>query len=285
VSNPVVTYKETVTRGSEKQLLAKSQNKLNRMIGNAELLSFDLQETIENGKIDLNKDTKSIAAILTSEYEWDKESALGIWCFGPEGVGANCLVDQTKAVQNMNEIKDSVVNAFQRATRKGVLIEETIRGLRVNIIDASMHADSNHRKEAQIGPMARRLFYGNQLEAYPSLFEPIFMCEVSCPPDAMGGVYQVLTKRRAKILEEENHGNINIVKSYLPIAESFGLTSSLREHTQGKAFPQCLFDHWEMIKGDVFEEGSVAQNLVKEIRKRKGLKDEIPTLDQFIDKY
>jgi elongation factor 2 len=35
-----------------------------------------------------------------------------------------------------------------------------------------------------------------------------------------------------------------VIKSYLPVAESFGFTEHLRSVTQGKAFPQCVFDHW-----------------------------------------
>ena len=42
-----------------------------------------------------------------------------IWCFGPETSGPNLLVDATKAVQYLNEIKDSMEAAFQWATKEG----------------------------------------------------------------------------------------------------------------------------------------------------------------------
>lgn len=70
---------------------------------------------------------------------------MGIWCFGPDSNGSNCLVDQTKAVQYMKEVKDSMSSVFQTVTRKGVVIEENIRGLRVNLLDGELHADSIHR--------------------------------------------------------------------------------------------------------------------------------------------
>jgi hypothetical protein len=38
------------------------------------------------------------------------EDARKIWCFGPDTSGPNLLIDQTKAVQYLNEIKDSVVS-------------------------------------------------------------------------------------------------------------------------------------------------------------------------------
>lgn len=74
-----------------------------------------------------------------------------------------------------------------------------------------------------------------------------------------------------------------MVKAYLPVAESFGLSSVLRGNTQGKAFPQCIFDHWELISGMPYEDPK-AYEIVKEIRKRKGLKLDLPLLEDFIDK-
>ena len=41
-----------------------------------------------------------------------------MWCFGPEAAGPNILVDVTKGVQYLNEIKDSVVAGFQWATKE-----------------------------------------------------------------------------------------------------------------------------------------------------------------------
>ena len=75
-----------------------------------------------------------------------------------------------------------------------------------------------------------------------------------------------------------------IFKCYLPVAESFGFTEHLRSVTQGKAFPQCVFDHWQIINSDPFDSTSKAGQLVDQIRKRKGLKPGIPDLANFLDK-
>lgn len=48
------------------------------------------------------------------------------------------------------------------------------------------------------------------------------------------------------------------------------MTEELRENTQGNAFSQCLFDHWDLMKGNV-EEDQVRE-LVMAIRRRKGLR-------------
>jgi elongation factor 2 len=102
----------------------------------------------------------------------------------------------------------------------------------------------------------------------------------------MGGIYQVLTQRRGIVIGEEPVSGtpLIIVKAYLPVAESFGFTQHLRSMTSGRAFPQCVFDHWETIATDPFDSNSKAGQLVDAIRKRKGLKPGIPTLDNFLDK-
>lgn len=57
----------------------------------------------------------------------------------------------------------------------------------------------------------------------------------------------------------------------------------LRGNTQGKAFPQCVFDHWEAIKGLPLTDQK-AKDLVLGIRKRKGLKEEMPELGNYLDR-
>lgn len=40
------------------------------------------------------------------------------------------------------------------------------------------------------------------------------------------------------------------VRAYLPVNESFGFTADLRSNTGGQAFPQCIFDHWNIMTDD-----------------------------------
>jgi elongation factor 2 len=39
------------------------------------------------------------------------------------------------------------------------------------------------------------------------------------------------------------------IKAYLPVNESFGFNGELRQATGGQAFPQLVFDHWEIMQG------------------------------------
>ncbi|KAL5519479.1 EFT2_1 [Sanghuangporus vaninii] len=285
-SDPVVGYRETVKAESSIVALSKSQNKHNRLYVKAEPLDEELSKAIEAGKINPRDDFKARARILADEYGWDVTDARKIWCFGPETTGPNLLVDVTKGVQYLNEIKDSCIAGFQWATKEGVCAEENMRGVRFNIIDVTLHADAIHRGGGQIIPTTRRVCYAACLLATPGIQEPIYLVEIQCPENAIGGIYSCLNRRRGQVFSEEQRPGTPMftVKAYLPVNESFGFTADLRSHTQGQAFPQSVFDHWEVMNGSPIEKGSKLEELVRNIRIRKGLKPEIPPLDTYYDK-
>ena len=285
-SDPLVTYKESVSEKSSQVCLAKSTNKLNRIFCQAEPLDEELCNLIEKGEMGPQSDIKERTSRLMKEFFWDKEDAERIWTFGPDNVGANILVDCTKGVQYMNEIKDSVKSAFQWATSEGVLAEESMRKIRVNVIDATIHSDPVHRGSVQIISAARRVYYACQLTAQPIIQEPTFLAEITAPSQVLGGVYQCLNQRRGQIFDEDTLSGtaLTLVKAYLPVAESFGFTGHLRSLTGGKAFHQCVFSHWSDMSGDPLDKTSKSYEIVRDIRKRKGLKEELPELSSYLDK-
>jgi elongation factor 2 len=286
-SDPVVSYRETCTGQSSLQCLAKSANKHNRLFATAEPLSAELCAAIDLGTIHASADSKEQGRHLADEYGWDITHARKIWAFGPESFGPNLFVDATKGVQHLGEIKDSVVAGFQWASKLGPLCDENMRGCRFNLLDVLLHEDSIHRGMGQIMPAARRVCYSSFLTASPSLLEPIYLANISVPQEAMGQVYGVLTRRRGNVFSEEQiPGTPQMtLLAYLPVMESFGFANDLRSNTGGKAFPQCSFDHWELMSGNPYETGNKAYDTVMEIRKRKGLSPENPPeISRYLDK-
>mgnify|MGYP002621094289 CR=1 FL=1 len=286
ISDPVVQYRETVTSKSSMTALSKSPNKHNRLYMVAEPLDEELCKEIEAGRISPRDDFKARARVLADDFGWDVTDARKIWAFGPDTTGANLLVDQTKAVQYLQEIKDSVVSGFQWATREGPLGEEPMRSIRFNILDVTLHADAIHRGGGQIIPTARRVLYAATLLAEPALLEPIFLVEIQVPENAMGGVYGVLTRRRGHVFNEEQRPGTPLfnIKAYLPVMESFGFNGDLRAATSGQAFPQSVFDHWQVLPGgSPLDPTTKVGQVVQEMRKRKGLKVEVPGYENVSD--
>lgn len=51
-----------------------------------------------------------------------------------------------------------------------------------------------------------------------------------------------------------------------------------------QAFPQMIFSHWQLVNGDVSEAGSQANQIVMDVRARKGLKAELPEFGDYYDR-
>jgi elongation factor 2 len=144
ISDPVISYCETVKAESSIVALAKSPNKHNRLYVKALPLEEMLARDIDDSKVNAYDDFKVRARLLADDYGWDALEARKIWCFGPDTVGPNLLVDMTKGVQYLHEIKDSCIAGFQWATKEGVCAEENMRGVRINILDVTVRGDSKH---------------------------------------------------------------------------------------------------------------------------------------------
>jgi len=286
ISDPVVSYRETVGQESSCTVLAKSPNKHNRIYLKAEPMEEEVSQGIEDGKLGPKADIKERAKLFRDKHSWSDNDARKIWCWGPETEGANVVVDVTQGVQYLIEIKEHVTSAFQWATKEGPLCEENMRGIRFNLMDVTLHTDSIHRGAGQIMPPTRRACFAAELTGTPTLQEPIFLVEITCPQDAMSGVYSCMNMRRGCVFEENPREGTPLiqVKAHLPVAESFGFVSALRQQTSGQAFPQCVFDHWENMPGNAMETGSKMQELVLGVRKRKSLKFEMPVVSDYMDK-
>mmetsp|Transcript_33515 Transcript_33515/g.77266 ORF Transcript_33515/g.77266 Transcript_33515/m.77266 type:complete len:863 (-) Transcript_33515:122-2710(-) len=286
VSDPVVSFRETCTTKSSQTCLAKSANKHNRLFVEAEPLGPELCKAIDDGDIRAGAEAKAQGRLLADEYGWDIGEARKIWAFGPEGTGPNLFVDTTKGVNYLLEIKESVVGGFAWASQNGPLCDEQMRGTRYNLMDVVLHADAIHRGMGQIMPTARRVCFSSMLAGDPGLLEPVYLCNISVPQDAMGNVYGVLTRRRGHVFSEEQRPGTPMMTllAYLPVMESFGFTADLRSNTGGKAFPQCSFDHWEPMSGSPYDAGNKTNETVLSVRKRKGLSEGVPELSKYLDK-
>eukprot|EP00615_Pteridomonas_danica_P000463 CAMPEP_0114358310 /NCGR_PEP_ID=MMETSP0101-20121206/22212_1 /TAXON_ID=38822 ORGANISM="Pteridomonas danica, Strain PT" /NCGR_SAMPLE_ID=MMETSP0101 /ASSEMBLY_ACC=CAM_ASM_000211 /LENGTH=913 /DNA_ID=CAMNT_0001501371 /DNA_START=49 /DNA_END=2790 /DNA_ORIENTATION=- len=286
IGNPIVSYRESVSEKSSQICLSKSANKHNRLYLLAEPLGDEFCADIETKKIDPRGDPKTRGRYIADTYDWDVSEARKIWAFGPDTDGPNVIMDQTKGVDYLLEIKESVNNGFMWASKTGPMCDEQMRGIKFMLQDVTLHADSIHRGMGQIMPTARRVVFASLLTASPCIYEPMFIVDISVPQDAMGGVYSLMSTRRGHVFHEEQQPGTPMMhlKAYLPVSESFGFNSDLGKATGGKAFPQMSFSHWSLFGGNPLEEGSKANVAITATRVRKGLVPEIPGLDRFLDK-
>ncbi len=68
-----------------------------------------------------------------------------------------------EGVQYLTEIKDSMVGAFQWASKEGALAEENMRDIAFEVCDFVLNTDAIHRGAGQVMPTAGRVMYAAQL--------------------------------------------------------------------------------------------------------------------------
>jgi U5 small nuclear ribonucleoprotein component len=194
-------------------------------------------------------------------------------------------------------IKDSIKQGFQWGTREGPLADEPIRNVKFRILGANIATEPIYRGGGQIIPTARRVCYSSFLTAAPRLMEPIFYVEIETPSDCVATVYTILARRRGHVTQDlpKPGSPLYTIKALLPALDSSGFETDLRTHTQGQAFCQQVFDHWQIVPGDPLDKTIVlrplepspaphlARDLLIKTRRRKGLSEDVSVTKFFDD--
>jgi len=272
-SQPLVVYRETASAQGV-VAMAKSPNKHSRFWIQVEPLDQNVIDLMEKGSLFEAMGNKRINTTLREEAGWSAHEAKNVWALEEH---KNILVDMTKGIQYLREVKETVNSGFRWAAKNGPLSDEPIRGVKVTLLDAKLHEDPVHRGPAQIMPAMKRAFWGSFLTSKPVLIEPIYKIGVSVPHQFVGEVTGLITRKRGRVTSSTQKGPITNVTGFIPVSETFGLSADMRSATSGHAFWQTQFDHWEKVPE------SISMEVIAGIRKRRGLPEEIPKANKFID--
>jgi elongation factor 2 len=248
-SNPMADYRETVT-AKGLTVMARTSNKQNCFWVQVEQLEEEL--------------LTSMAKAMTQN----------VWAVDDHG---NVLVDSTKDIRHLSEVKDMIIQGFRWACRSGPLCEQPLRKVKAELLDAQIHEDPALREPTQIMRAIGRAILGSILTAKPTLLEPVYRIEVATPTQWFGTCTNIITSRRGRIQCTENRGSLTIIIGFIPVAETFNLTTELRSATSGRAFWQSTFNHWKRVPENN------ATKIIERTRTRRGLPAEIPKPDKLID--
>lgn len=271
-SPPIVVYRESIRR-SAGPVEGKSPNKHNRVYISIEPLDETTLKLLADGNVYEDQDWRTRAKILRREANWDSNEARGIWAIDEH---LNILVDVTKGVQYLRDIKDTIISGFKWATEAGPLCQEPIRGVKVKLVDAMVHEDPAHRGPAQIMPATKDAIFAAFLMAEPILLEPLLKIEAKVPQEFLSGLLRVLTSKRGRIHQMEQHRMLMLVRGEIPVSETFDLADQIRSATQGRCFWSTEFSRWAPVPSQL------AMEIIKQIRRRKGLPPEIPRPEDFL---
>jgi elongation factor 2 len=186
------------------------------------------------------------------------------------------LVDMTKGIQYLREVMELIQEGFEEVILNGPLAKEKCRGIKVKLMDVKLHKDSIHRGPAQVIPAVRSAILAAILLAKPTFLEPVQNVFISIPQNLLGNVTREIQGRRGQILDIKTEGDMVSLKAETPVAEMFGFAGDIRSATEGRALWSTEFAGFKLIPQNLFGEK------VMEVRKRKGMKLEVPKASDFI---
>lgn len=270
-SKPLVVYRETVTSHAG-PVEGKSPNHHNRFYIEVEPLAPAVIELIKSNQVSMRQQEVERRDILM-KAGMSKDEAKGITHI----YESNIFIDMTKGIQYLNETMELILEGFEEVMKAGPLSREPVMGVKVKLIDAKLHEDSIHRGPAQVIPASRQATQAAILMAGATLLEPFQKVFIHVPQEQMGGAMREMQGRRGSILDMQSEGDTTIIEAKAPVAQLFGFAGDLRSATEGRAMWSTEFAGFETIPGNILND------IVMDIRKRKGLKLEMPKPSDFID--
>ncbi len=264
-SPPIVVYRETVQTKSP-EVEGKSPNKHNKFYFTVEPLDDNIYKAIKEGKIPegrvKKKDVKTVEALI--EAGMDKEEAKRV----KDVFDGNIIVDNTRGIVYIGEVIELILDSFEDVMKNGPLAREPVAKVKVTITDMKLHEDAIHRGPSQVYPAVREGIRGAMEQAKPVLLEPVQVVEFDAPGEYVGEISKLISNRRGQLLDMEQDDYRVSVRAKIPVAESFGLTSALRSATGGRGSQSVVDQLFELLPYELQD------NIIKQIRERKGLKTE-----------
>ncbi|MBU1120685.1 elongation factor EF-2 [Candidatus Micrarchaeota archaeon] len=273
VGSPIVVYHEAIMKTSPKYE-CKSPNKHNKFYIHVEAIPEEqfskLVELKHDGKI-RDKDKEIVNKLIDAGFERDE--AKKAWAIKNN----NILINATRGIVALFEIRELVMQAFFDAMNEGPLAKEKVQGVKVVLDDAKLHEDAIHRGPAQVLPAVTRGIYACMLSSDALLMEPKQILSILVPQDYMGAVSKELGARRTQITEMRQEGDQTIIVGKAPVKELIGFSAAIRGATQGRAVWTAEYSGYEYLPREL-------QKLtIAEIRKRKGMEPEPKSAQYFLE--
>ena len=270
-SEPIVVYRETITGTLSSPVEGKSPNRHNRFYFELSPLPENVVEMIKNHEISMNQDQLERRDAMT-KAGFEKDEAKSV----KDIYTTNILLDMTKGIQYLNETMELVIEGIHEALDGGPLANEPVQNMLIKLVDVKLHEDAIHRGPAQVIPAVRGAIKGGMLIAGDSLLEPMQKLHITVPSEYMGSATGQIQGRRGQVFDMNSEGDTMTVIGKAPVAELFGFAGDVRSATEGRAMWNSEFAGFELIPANL------AKEVVLQIRKRKGLKEEMPRPDDYL---
>jgi len=263
-SAPIVVFRESITKISP-ETEGKTPNKHNKFYFTVEPLNPEIYKLIKEGIISEGRIKKKNlelrdALIKTGMPSKEADQVKDIY-------KGNIFVEKTRGQVHLIEVLEMVLDMFEEVMRKGPLVREPCVGVKVNLVDMSLHEDAIHRGPAQVYPAVREGIRGAMLAASPILLEPMQVMLIEAPVEYTGELSKLVNSLRGQLLDVTQDNSLVMAKAKMPVMSMLGWSSDLRSATEGRGVSSLVDQSFERIP---FE---LQTKVVQEIKSRKGLTD------------
>ena len=163
---------------------------------------------------------------------------------GEPGTGFH-FIEHLKGNAIPRNFVPAIESGIREAMEGGVSAGYPLVDIKVTLVDGSYHeVDSSELAYKIAASMALK---NGAAKAKPILLEPIMKLEVVTPEQYLGDIISALNARRAHIESIETLGETSTVHTLVPLAETFGYTTSLRSETQGRATHSMEFYRYQEL--------------------------------------
>ncbi|MBR1368715.1 elongation factor EF-2 [Methanocalculus chunghsingensis] len=269
-SEPIVVYRETVTKKAG-PVEGKSPNRHNRFYIELEPLDEVIVDAIKTGTVSMNMNAIERRDALVA-LGMEKDEAKSV----KDMYNSNIFIDMTKGVQYLNETMELILDGLHEALDGGPLADEQVQNVKIRLMDVKLHEDAIHRGPAQVIPAVRAAVKAGILMANDQLLEPAQKIQITVPQDQMGAAISQIQGRRGQLTTTDSEGDQIVVNGVAPVAELFGFAGDLRSATEGRAMWSTEFSGFQLVPA------SLVNDVVIGIRRRKGLKEQIPTPNDYL---
>ncbi len=169
-----------------------------------------------------------------------------------------------------------ILEGLHEALDGGPLADEKVQNVKIRLVDVKLHEDAIHRGPAQVIPAVRAAVKAGILMANDALLEPMQKIQITVPTDQMGNATSQIQGRRGQVYDITSEGDTVTVAGKAPVAELFGFAGDIRSATEGRAMWSTEFAGFELVPASMLKE------VVTGIRKRKGLKEQMPTPADYL---
>ena len=150
------------------------------------------------------------------------------------------------------EFIPAVEKGLVESMANGVLAGYPMVDVKAKLYDGSYHDVDSSETAFKIA--ASLALKEAAKSAQPAILEPMMLVTITVPEENLGDVMGHVTARRGRVDGMEAHGNSQIVRAYVPLAEMFGYATVLRSASQGRGTFMMVFDHYEDVPKSVQEE-------------------------------